>query len=349
MYQRCLALDQYSLVHLTQLASAMKEITLHDVFLANKRLGDYLYQTPTITHESLNDLLGCTVYWKLESLQKTNAFKVRGALNKVLCLSRDETGRGIIAASSGNHGIGTSFSAKILGVENIIVMPWNTPRIKQDKIKLLGGQVILVGDNYDDALGFASEFAASKGMFLIPSFDDPLIIAGQGTIGLEIIDQINNFDVLMTPIGGGGLAAGLGIVTRSLKPKVLIYGVQAKAAPSCQASFLRGKRTIVKPMPTLADGIAVAEPGLYTFPVIQKTIDDILLVEENVIAEALSLLVKYLRIIVEPAAAVTLAAILTHPGIFLEKKIVCVLSGANIDHRRLIETLNYQADLEHNT
>ena len=313
--------------------------TLHEIQEASERLASYVLKTPIVTNDSLNDSLNCTVFWKLENFQHTSAFKVRGAFNRILNLSPGQTRRGIVAASSGNHGIGVSFAAKTIGIPAIIFMPVSTPTIKQQKAKQYGARIVQHGHNYQEALVVAQEHARLNSLPFISSFDDQDVIAGQGTIVPEILEQVGNVDDLVVPVGGGGLAAGSGIALKALRPSARMYGVQPKAASCCYDSCLAGKQVTVPPGETLADGLVCTKPGDITFPIIQQTISDILLVDELSITEALKLLINTLDVILEPAAAVCLAAVKAHREIFWNRRVACVLTGGNIDQRLLDQVL----------
>jgi threonine dehydratase len=314
--------------------------TLTEVRISRDRLAGLVVETPIVESVELNDDLNCTAFWKLENFQHSNAFKVRGALNRCLSLKSYEQSRGIVAPSSGNHGIGVSFAAREANVRATIVMPVNSPRTKQEKVRRYGASVLLRGNNYDEALAWAEQHASDNHLTLVSSFDDPEVIAGQGTLALEILQDLDDIDDVVVPIGGGGLAAGVGIVLKSLKPSVRIYGVQSKAAPSCYDSYLAGTHVTAFPSTTIADGLVCVRPGRLTFPIIQQVIHEILLIDESSIAGAVKALYSVLKIVVEPAGAASFAAVATHREIFSRRRVACVVTGGNIDPDVLSGILN---------
>ncbi len=309
------------------------------VLNARKTIDKYIYRTPIVRSSSLDEYLGCETYWKLESVQVTNAFKIRGALNYLLNRPEQSYRNGVVAASSGNHGIGIAYASKLMNIPSTTVMPVSAPKTKQNKIEKYGAKVVLHGNTYDEAQAHAKELAESTQSEFAPSFDHILIIAGQGTIALEILEEIEQVDDFLSPIGGGGLISGLGTVVKEKKPLSRLTGVQIKSAPSSYYSLQAGKRMVVNPSPTIADGLVVAQPGAVTFPIMQDVVDEILLVDDEKVAEAIRLFVKHLKVLVEPAGAVTLAAILTYPEKFYKHKVVGIVTGGNIDNRLLLELL----------
>jgi threonine dehydratase len=314
-------------------------LTFRQVEQARERLASHILDTPTVTNNLLNESLGCKVFWKLESLQQTNAFKVRGALNRLLDLTNPVSSDGVIAASSGNHGIGVAFAAKTIGVPATIFMPLNAPIIKQERASQNGASVILRGRNYNEALSAAEEYSRAHNMTLISNYNDPLVIAGHGTLTLEVLDQLEEIDDFVVPVGGGGLAASVGIVLSARRPLVRIYGVQPRAAASCYESRLAGKQVTTLPAFTLADGLVCTTPGEFTFPIVQRTIHDILLVDDRSILGAIETFLNILKIVIEPAGAIGLAAIATYPKLFSNRRVACICTGANVDFRILNEIL----------
>jgi threonine dehydratase len=292
---------------------------------ALRSISPYIHKTPLVYSNSFSKIFGAEVYIKAENLQKTGSFKVRGAFNKVMKLKADK----VIAASMGNHAQGVAFAAAAgLGIKAKIVMPLTASIVKQEATKGYGAEVILYGEGFSDALNYA---ISQKDYTFIHAFDDEDIIAGQGTTGLEIINELQDIDVVLVPVGGGGLISGISIAIKSLSPKTEIVGIQTVSATSAYDSF--HTRGIVEriPRPTLADGIAVGRIGNKTFEIIQKYVDDIIKVSEESIAMSVLLFLERKKLVVEGAGAVPLAALIEQKERFKGKRIVLVVSGGNID------------------
>ena len=306
-------------------------ITMDDVRRARHAIGDQINQSPCILSPRLSDETGCQLYLKMENLQRAGAYKVRGAMNAVLSLNEGHKAAGVIAASAGNHAQGLAFAAKRSGIQATIVMPETAPIAKQRGTEQYGAEVILYGSGYDDAFRHATELQKEKGYTFVHAFDDPHVIAGQGTVGLELIEQNPNLEVFVVPIGGGGLAAGMAVALKEVNPKLRIVGVQAENIASMKASVEAGKIVTVTGS-TIADGIAVARPGDHTFPIIREYVDEIVTVSEDEIAEAVLVLLESEKTVTEGSGAAGVAAVLNHKisGI-AGKQICCVLTGGNID------------------
>jgi len=299
---------------------------------AAKRLAPYLRETPTLHSQTFSDAAGCEVFLKLENLQRTGSFKVRGAVNRVLALGQDERQRGLVAASAGNHAQGVALAAKLMGAPAKIVMPEATPLIKIRRTEGYGAEVLLHGESWDQAQARAVEIAAAEGFSMVHPFDDPLVIEGQGTIALEILRAVPELDVVLVPIGGGGLLAGVSMVLRALKPSVRILGVQAEGAAPMAHSFAGGERVEIQAPRTMADGIRVGSPGRLTWDAIKECVDDVLTVSEGEIATALVETIEKSKVVAEAAAVVGVAALLAgrarvKPG----QKVCSLLTGGNID------------------
>ncbi|MFB3786113.1 MAG: threonine ammonia-lyase [bacterium] len=306
-------------------------ITLHDVEEAYQAIRDAIYHSPCVLTQSLSQMTGCQVYLKLENLQMTGSFKERGALNKLLSLSDAERARGVIAASAGNHAQGVAYHALKMGGKAIIVMPEATPLNKVISTRKYGAEVILTGRNYDEAYEEAVSKQQQEGLHFIHAFDDEKVMAGQGTIALDIHADGLDPEAILVPIGGGGLIAGIAVAIKELYPQCRVIGVQTKQAPSMKSSIAAGRIIPMKSKPTLADGIAVKSVGHLTFPVVQKYVDDIVLVDEEEIAAAILTLLETEKTLVEGAGASTLAALAYHDLGLQGKRTVLVLSGGNID------------------
>ena len=307
------------------------DVTLKDIQAARERIASAISRTPLAKSENLSKICGNQVYCKLENLNITGSFKERGALNKLLQLTDAEKKSGVISASAGNHAQGVSYHAQRLGIAATIVMPTRTPLIKVSAVKSHGAEVVLHGSNFDDAYAEAVRIQTDRKLTFVHPFNDPAIIAGQGTIGLEILEQLPDVDTIVAPIGGGGLAAGIGLAVKSVAPQVKVYGVQAKRIAAMDASLAKGELVTLAGVRTLAEGIAVRTPGSITFPLVQKWVDGIVTVDEEEIASSILLLIEKEKTVVEGAGATTLAALVNDRLPMTGKKVVIVLSGGNID------------------
>jgi threonine dehydratase len=305
-----------------------------EIEAAQKKIQKVIPQTPMIYSETFSKLTGKEVFLKLENLQKTGSFKIRGAYYKLLQLTPPMKRRGVVAASAGNHAQGVALASSILGIHSTIVMPEGVSLAKQMATQAYGGEIVLYGQNTDEALGYANELAKG-GKSLIHPFDDEQVIAGQGTIGLEILKEVPEVDSIIVPIGGGGLISGISAIVRRRRPDVKVIGVQSNHALSAFYSLRRKKIVEVKAKPTLADGIAIQRVGEITFPLIQEGVDEIVTVGENEIASAILMLMERKRIVTEGAGATPLAALLSRRLKIRSKKVVLVISGGNIDFHLL--------------
>lgn len=315
-------------------------VTLNGIREALSCISPHVYRTPLIYSESLSRLCGSEVYLKCENLQKTGSFKVRGAFHKLMRL---KGGGKVSAASMGNHAQGVACASSALGIHAKIVMPEGASFMKESAVRAYGAEVILKGRDLGEALDYARGL---KGCTFIHPFDDDEIIAGQGTIGLEIMDQLDDIDAALVPLGGGGLISGVAVALKSLRPGIKVVGVQTEAAPSAFLSF-RARRAVQKlPGPTLADGIAVGEVGERTLETITRYVDDVVTVTEASIARAILLFLERKKLVVEGAGAVPLALLAEDGAAFRGKRVVLVVSGGNIDftlidkiiHRGLVES-----------
>jgi threonine dehydratase len=275
-------------------------------------------------------LTGKEIFLKLENLQKTGSFKMRGAYYKLSMLAPPMRKKGVVAASAGNHAQGVALASSILGIRSTIVMPEGVSLAKQTATQSYGGEVLLFGRTTDEALGYAKRLVKG-GKTLIHPFDDEQVIAGQGTIGLEVLEETPDVEAIIVPVGGGGLISGIATMVKKIKPKVKIIGVQSVHAPSAYTSWRKKRIVETKVRPTLADGIAIRRVGEITFPLIQKGVDEIITVNENEIASAILTLMERKRIVAEGAGAAPLAALLSGRFKIRFKKIVLVISGGNID------------------
>jgi threonine dehydratase len=306
-------------------------ITLRDIEQARARVGVAIYVSPCARSQALSERLGCELYLKLENLQMTGSFKERGAFNKLALLSEEQRAAGVIAASAGNHAQGLAFAAKHFGVRATIVMPVGTALIKRSATLAHGAEVILHGESYDDAAAEAARLAVERGLTSVPAFDDDAVIAGQGTIGLELLEQVPNLDAVVVPVGGGGLAGGIAVAIKSHRPEVAIYGVQAELVPSMHEALRLGAPVLVEPARTLADGVAVRRVSARTLELASRYLDRIALVGEEEIAQAVLLLLELEKTVAEGAGAAALAAALQGELPLEGKRVVVLVSGGNID------------------
>lgn len=316
-------------------------LTLDKIYHARYVLHDAIRQTDMIYSPVFSQESGCEVYLKTENLQVTGSFKVRGAYYKISQLNEQDKSRGVIACSAGNHAQGVALASKKFGIKSIICMPDGAPISKVEATKSYGAEIVLVPGVYDDAHKRAERLKMEKGYTFIHPFDDEDVIAGQGTIGLEIIDQLKDVDAIIMPVGGGGLAAGVAFAVKSLNPRVKIYGVQSDGAPSMLKSLEHNKIECLPSIATIADGIAVKEPGPLTFKLCAKYLDGIVSVSDDQISAAILALIEKQKMIAEGAGAVGLAAIMFDkiPDI-KGKKVCCLISGGNIDVTILSRVIN---------
>jgi threonine dehydratase len=306
-------------------------VTLDDIRAARRRISDVIYHSPCPYSLSLSRLCGAEIYCKLDHLQMTGSFKERGARNKLLLLPPEQRALGVIAASAGNHALALAYHGHDLGVAVTVVMPRWSPLVKVKNCRSFGAEVILHGETYSDAKHHAVEVGRECGLTYVPGFDDADIIAGAGTMGLELLEDVPDVDVVICPVGGGGLVAGVGRAIKSIKPSVRLIGVEPINAPTLHASLKAGAVTRVETRPTLADGLAVAEVGRLCFDIARETIDDLLLVDEAAIARAILRLLELEKTVIEGAGAVPLAAAMDPAFDLTGKKVVLLLCGGNID------------------
>jgi len=311
-----------------------------DVVAARELLSDVISPTPMLYSRVLSDHVGGPVYVKCENLQRTGSFKVRGAYTRIARLSGAERARGVVAASAGNHAQGVAFAAGLLGTSATVVMPERAALPKVEATRSYGASVILHGATVEDALGEALRFSAETGAVFIHPFDHQDIVAGQGTLGFEIIEQCPGARTVVVPVGGGGLAAGITVAVHSLDPEVRVVGVQTEAVPGLAASMAAGEPVQVVGGPTMADGIAVQRPGDIPFSILAKSLDRIVTVSEAALARALLLCLERAKQVVEPAGAAGVAALVEGLAEF-EPPVVVVLSGGNIDPLLLSKLLRH--------
>jgi threonine dehydratase len=326
-------------------AARVPMVTLSDIQSALVRVRKSIYVSPCTKSEAFSELTGHSVYLKLENRQRTGAYKERGALNKLLSLSAEERFQGVIAASAGNHAQAVAYHASNLGIRAKIVMPLATPLIKVSATRGYGGEVVLHGANYDEAYVEAMRLSAQDHLTFVHAFDDDAVIAGQGTLGLELLEQHPDLEAVVVPIGGGGLIGGIGCALKETNPRVQVIGVQPARLPSVNAALSEGKPVTLPSAVTIADGIAVRRVGVRTLPLIQKYVDDVVTVEEEEIANAVLLLLEREKTLAEGAGAAAVAALVNrripmlrdsmlHDSMIRDKaakKVIAIVSGGNID------------------
>ena len=302
-----------------------------DIIKAQQRLKGVVKATPLEHSKSFSAMSGANVYMKLENMQSTGSFKVRGAYNKLCTLNKEELSNGVVCASAGNHAQGVAFAARILGLKATVFMPVFTPPLKVIATRNYGAEVVLEGESFDDAQAAAMQFKKETGAVIIHAFDDPCIIAGQGTIGLELFQANDSIQDVLVPIGGGGMISGIAIALKEMNPDIRIIGVEAAGAQSMKNALKQGKPEKLTKMQTIADGIAVKTPGNLTFEATRQYVDDILLVEDAEIAHATYLLLQRAKILAEPSGGAAMAAVLQKRPEFEGRNVVPVISGGNIN------------------
>ena len=315
-------------------------ITFQAVQGAARRLSGRIHRTSVITCRSFDEAVGATVFFKCENLQRAGSFKIRGALNMLLSLSAEEKRRGVVAFSSGNHAQGVALASRLTGTSAVIVMPTDAPASKVSATRQYGAEVVFYDRQKEDREAIATEIARQSGRVLVPPYDDYAIMAGQGTAALELFQDIPSLDVLLAPVGGGGLLAGCSTAAKALHPATRIYGVEADTANDTWLSFQKGERVRILPPPTIADGIRNLSPGELTFPILRNNVEEILLVSDEEIIQAVRFLLFRAKLLVEPTGAVAAAALLTGKlPLARGARVGVVLSGGNVDPSLLAEVI----------
>lgn len=312
-------------------------LTIDDVRAAAARIDGAVIRTAMNYSRTLSDITGAEIWLKFENQQFTAAYKERGALNAMLLLGGEKANRGVIAASAGNHAQGLSYHGKRMGIPVTIVMPRTTPVVKIQQTEAVGGTVVLHGETFDEAYAHARGLEDELGLTFVHPFDDPHVAAGQGTVALEMLEQVPDLDMLVIPVGGGGLATGMSVAARAIKPDIALIGVEAELFPSMYNRLKHNELPCGGD--TLAEGIAVKEPGQFTSQMLRRLLDDIVLVSESALERAVSLLLQIEKTVAEGAGAAGLAAVLAHPARFKGRKIGIPITGGNIDTRLLANVL----------
>ena len=306
-------------------------ITLADIQAARKTIGDSIFLSPCAFSDTFSRLTGNRIFFKLENLQMTGSFKERGAVNKLNALTSDERARGVVTASAGNHAQGVAYHATRLGIRSKICMPVGTPLIKVSSTKDYGAEVVLFGNNFDEACEEAERLRKAENLTYVHAFDDDAIIAGQGTIGLELLEQQPDLEAVVVPVGGGGLIGGIACALKETKPGIKVVGVETERIPSMKAALAAHTPVTLPPAATIGDGIAVRRAGDRTLPLVAKYVDEIVTVDEEEIANAILLLLEREKTVAEGAGAAPAAALLNHKTSLKGLRTAVVISGGNID------------------
>jgi threonine dehydratase len=298
---------------------------------AAERIKPLAHRTPVMTSRSVDERAGTRVFFKCENLQRSGAFKIRGASNLILSLSPEEVQRGVVAFSSGNHAIATAIAAKYAGGFATIVMPEDAPNAKMETTRALGARIVTYNRNRDDREAIAKRELAATGGILVPPFDHPMIMAGQGTTALELLEQAPDLDALVVCISGGGLLAGCATIAKSINPAIRIFGVEPATCNDTALSFAAGERVTIPPPDSIADGLRSPFPGILTFPIMKRLAEKILLVTEDEIRATMLFLMERMKLVIEPSGAVAPAAVLFHHLPPELKRVGVVISGGNVD------------------
>jgi threonine dehydratase len=307
------------------------QVTLEDIQQAQQALRGITYVTPLQESGPLSDLLNARIFFKLENLQRTGSFKLRGAYNRMRAMARDELAHGVVTASAGNHAQGVALAAHLIGTSAVVVMPEQASMTKVVNTRSYGAEVVLHGDSFDAAYQKAVEIARETGRTMIPAFEDPMVVAGQGTVGLEMLEARPHLDLLVVPVGGGGLISGIAIAAKARNPRIRVIGVQAEGAASMLRARELGRPEALPAAHTIADGIAVKRPGDLTFALIQEYVDDLVTVADHDISRAILLFLEKSKLVVEGAGAAGLAALLAGRVPLRGERVGVVVSGGNID------------------
>jgi threonine dehydratase len=314
-------------------------LTLELIKEAATRIAGRIHRTPVVTSRSFNEVAGCEVFFKCENLQRAGAFKARGATNRILSLTADERKSGVIAVSSGNHAQAVALAAREAGTRAVVCLPEDAPKLKVEATRGYGADIRFFDRQKDDRDAFGREIAEREGLVMIPAYDDYLIMAGQGTCGLEFLEEVPNLDCILTPCSGGGLFAGVSTAAKSIKPAIKCFAVEPETANDTQQSVVKGERIKISPPPTIADGLRVQIPGELTFPITRTNADAVLIVSDDEIIAAMRFMLFRMKLVVEPSGAAAAAAVFSGkiPGGC--RRAGVVLSGGNVDSDMLARVL----------
>ncbi len=315
-------------------------LTFNDILQARQRINGVAHRTPVLTSHQFNDLVDGEVFFKAENFQRAGAFKFRGAYNKLASLTKEERSRGILAYSSGNHAQATALAAKLFGVPAVIVMPHDAPQIKVNGTRGYGAEVVFYNRYTESREGTGEQISQERGLVLVPPFDDYLIMAGQGTAALELMEDVPELDFLLTPCSGCGLLAGCAVAAKHMRPSIRIFGVEPEAGNDTWQSMRKGERVRIEIPKTIADGLQTPAPGKLTFPIVKELVEDILLVSDEELIVTMRFILERMKVLVEPSGAAAAAAVMHRKFDFAGKRVGVVLSGGNVDLAKLAEYLN---------
>jgi threonine dehydratase len=318
-------------------------LTIENIKAAAARIDGHIHHTPVLTSRSFNEHAGREVFFKCENLQRAGAFKIRGATNKILSLSEAEKRRGVAAFSSGNHAQAVALASREAGIQAVIAMPDDAPKAKVAATRGYGAEIIFYDRLKQDREQVAIEIAERDGRLMVPPYDDYMILAGQATCGLELLEEVPDLDCLLAPCSGGGLFAGVSTAAKAINPAIRCFPVEPDTADDTRQSFLKGERVTIAPPPTIADGLRVQSPGTLTFPILQKTAEDVLTVSDDEIMQTIEFLLFRAKILVEPSGAAAAAAVFTAKLPADAKRVGVILSGGNIDAALLSQILSKEA------
>jgi len=326
----------------------MSDVTIQDVYFARRNIADIARKTPMIPSPWLSEYISSNVYLKLESLQETGSFKIRGATNKILNLPEEERSRGLITVSSGNHGRALSHVAHRLGIKAVVCLPETVPDGKREAIQNLGPETIVHGKTFDETMAYAFHLQEEQGFVMVHAFDDPYVIAGQGTIGLEMLDDFPDVDTVIVPLSAGGLLGGIAFTLKSIRPGIRTIGVSMERGPAMVESLKAGRVVDIVEEPTLADALigGIGRDNKYTFKMVQKYVDDTALVSEDEIAAAMTFALEKHHLVVEGGGAVGIAALLCGRVSGLGENVAVVVSGSNVDLSVLIQVAGGRYDYQ---
>jgi threonine dehydratase len=307
---------------------------------AGARIAGRVHRTPVVTSQSFNQVAGREVFFKCENLQRAGAFKIRGATNKILSLTDAEKRRGVIAVSSGNHAQAVALASREAGIRSVVAIPADAPRAKVEATRNYGADIRFFDRHKDDRDAFGRDIAEREGLVMVPAYDDYLIMAGQGTCGLEFLEEVPDLDCILAPCSGGGLFAGVSTAAKSIKPSIRCFAVEPETANDTQQSITKGERVSIPPPPTIADGLRVQTPGALTFPITRANADDVLTVTDREITEAIRFMLFRMKLLVEPSGAAAAAAMFSRKLPEAMQRVGVVLSGGNIDSEMLEQLLS---------
>lgn len=310
-----------------------------DVLAAKERLRGVAHRTPVMISRQFNEAAGCEVYFKCENLQRAGAFKFRGAYNALASLDQETRSRGVIAYSSGNHAQAVALAAKLFGVPAVLVMPQDAPKAKAAATRDYGAEIVFYDRYTENRVGIGERIAGERGLTMIAPFDDYRVMAGQATAAMELLEDVPELDDLLVPTSGSGLLAGSAVAARRLRPGIRVYGVEPEAGNDTLLSLRRGERITIEVPRTIADGLQVTTPGELTFPIVREMVEDILLVSDREIIDAMRFMLERMKIVVEPSGAVGAAAVRNRKTDFTGRRVGVILSGGNVDMEKLAEYL----------